>query len=150
MDLFFLLVFIRLNECELSNIMVYRIINIYFLKPPTMINFLVVINAILMASGQILFKKAALFMNSKDHSFFLERYIYNPWLVIAVFVYVLATVLWVYILTKAELSIAYPVIIGLSYVITIFGAYYFFKETVNVYGLLGIFLIIAGLILLNL
>lgn len=111
-----------------------------------MLNFLIIINALLMSLGQILFKYASLFMNSKGTSTLIEKYLYNPWLLFAIFTYGLATLLWVYILTSFKLSVVYPVTIGLSYVLTLAGAYFIFGEPLGFLGGVGIMLILVGII----
>lgn len=107
---------------------------------------LIIGNVILMSLGQILFKNAALFMNSKGSSTLLEKYLYNPWLLGAVFVYGIATLLWVYILMSVKLNVAYPIVIGSSYILTLFGAFYFFGESLSFIGLIGIILILIGIV----
>lgn len=116
----------------------------------TMPYFLIGLNIILMSLGQILFKQAALFMNGKSTATLIEKYIYNPWLFTAVIVYGLATLLWVYILTGVKLNVAYPIMIGLSYALTLLGAYYFFGESVGILGIIGIILIVMGVVCVSL
>lgn len=103
-----------------------------------------------MSLGQILFKHAALFMNTKGASTLIEKYIYNPWLLFAIFTYGLATLLWVYILTSVKLNVAYPVTIGLSYVLTLVGGYFIFGESLGFLGGVGIMLILVGIIFVTL
>jgi len=99
-----------------------------------------------MSLGQILFKQAAVFMNSKVSATIIEKYLYNPWLLSAVIVYGLATLLWVYILMSVRLNIAYPIMIGLSYALTLLGAYYFFSESISTLGIIGTVFIVVGVV----
>jgi multidrug transporter EmrE-like cation transporter len=108
---------------------------------------LIVLNVILMSLGQLLFKKAALFM--KDGGSLFERYAYNKWLWVAVVVYGVATLLWVYILGTVKLNIAYPIMIGSSYFLTLIGAYFFFGETLGVLGVMGILFICIGVVFVS-
>jgi multidrug transporter EmrE-like cation transporter len=110
---------------------------------------LIASNIILMSLGQILFKQAALFMNNKSLATIIEKYIYNPWLWAAVVVYGFATILWVYVLTTVKLNIAYPIMISLSYVLTLLGAYYFFGESIGLLGVVGIILILVGIVFVS-
>ena len=102
-------------------------------------------NVVLMSLGQLLFKKAALFMSNKEMTL-SEKYILNPWLWFAVIIYGFTTILWVYILTNMKLNIAYPIVIGLSYSLTLYGAYFFFGESLGVLGGIGVVLILVGVI----
>lgn len=112
--------------------------------------FLIVSNIILMSLGQILFKQAALFMNGMGEETFIGKYAYNPWLWFAVVVYGIATLLWVYILTSVKLNVAYPIMIGLSYVMTLGGAYYFFGESFEIRKVVGIVFIFFGVAIVSL
>ena len=105
---------------------------------------------ILMSVGQILFKQAALFMNNKNAVDLIEKYLYNPWLISAIIVYGLATLLWVYILTTVKLNSGYPIMIGLSYILTLYGAYIFFAESLSFLDGIGALFIIVGVVMIAL
>lgn len=57
--------------------------------------------------------------------------------------------LWVFVLRKMDLSVAYPMV-SLSYIIVTFLAVYFLHETWNLPKLAGLLLIIFGVLLINL
>ena len=63
-------------------------------------------------------------------------------------IYFLATVYWVYLLSKYEYSYIYP-LTSMVYLISFIFAIFVFKENVNIYRWLGVFLIIAGVISIN-
>ena len=72
----------------------------------------------------------------------------NVHFISGVILYLVATFLWMYSLTKVELSYATP-FLALTYVIMMFGAFYFFNETFTVHKILGSILVIAGLVIIN-
>jgi multidrug transporter EmrE-like cation transporter len=59
--------------------------------------------------------------------------------------YVLSVVLWIIALSRVDVSIAYPML-SLGYVVTAFGAWYLFGETLSVQRLLAIFVILVGVV----
>lgn len=56
--------------------------------------------------------------------------------------------IWIKVLSKVELSYAYPMV-SLGYVITTFYAYFFLNESISIQRVLGIFLIIGGVVLIS-
>ena len=54
-----------------------------------------------------------------------------------------------YIIKKFDLSYIYPIITGITQVLVILAGVFLFKETMNTYAIIGVFLIIAGITLLN-
>lgn len=105
---------------------------------------LLVINVIIMASGQLLFKRSANYINENSDLGFPMTYITNPWFYIAISLFAVSTVIWTQILTKMPLSIAYP-IVSFAYLLTVFGAFFFFQEKITHLGILGVFFIIFGI-----
>ena len=64
-----------------------------------------------------------------------------------IFLYALSFVMWLVILSKVNVSIAYPVTIGLTLVFTLIGARLFLHEALSIRGMLGISMIIVGIFL---
>jgi multidrug transporter EmrE-like cation transporter len=54
-------------------------------------------------------------------------------------------ILWVKVLSKLDLSYAYP-LVSLGYVMIVLFSYFFFHESITAFRLLGICLIIAGVL----
>lgn len=109
-----------------------------------MLILLVLIQCILLASGQALLKNA---LNKVPHvewswSFFASQ-ITNWWFLAAGLTLGAATVLWLYILRKYPLSQAYPMT-SLSYVVNIFIAMIFFGESVPLSHWIGVLLVVVG------
>lgn len=110
--------------------------------------FLLAINMILMTTGQLFFKQAAIFVNGNEKLNLVTRYLFNPWFYAAIFFFATATFTWVQILTKMKISVAYP-ILSISYILTTIGAYYFFGEKLSPLNMGGIFFIMIGVSLIS-
>lgn len=93
--------------------------------------------------GQILFKLAA---GSYQTGQPLWRLIWNPYLISAGFVYVAATVMWVWQLRFVPINQAYPVF-ALAFVVVPLLGWFLLGEKVHLYYVLGVVLIMAGVVL---
>ena len=104
------------------------------------------IYAVAMAGGQILFKLAALKISPGD--IFAKRLIalaYNGYFGVAVVLYAILTVLWVWILSLTPLSRAYP-FVALAFAITPVAGGLLFGEPISVRLVFGICLVLGGLL----
>jgi multidrug transporter EmrE-like cation transporter len=110
--------------------------------------FLITANIALMCAGQLLFKKAAIFLVAHPELSYFNRFLLNLWFYPAVFLFAVATLTWTQILTTMKLSVAYP-ILSISYIITAVAAYYFFGEKISVLNWTGIFIILVGVSLVS-
>jgi len=70
----------------------------------------------------------------------------NPYIIGALFIYGFAVVVWMLVLSRVEVSIAYPMI-SLGYITTALAAYYYFDEPLSVTRIAGIVVIILGVYL---
>lgn len=59
-----------------------------------------------------------------------------------------ATILWLFILSRVPLSVAYPVQ-SIAYVLAVFGAYFVFHEPLSPAKIIGVILIILGVSLIG-
>ncbi len=109
-----------------------------------MVYALLILNIFIMSSGQLLFRQSASFINSHGDLSFLMRYMINPWFYGAILLYVISTFVWTQVLTHIKLSVAYP-IMSLSYVLVVFGAYFFFQEKISPLAFFGILFIVLGI-----
>lgn len=75
---------------------------------------------------------------------FLLQLFLNPWVVSAFFSAFLASLAWMAVMTKLDLSHAYP-FMSLNFVVVLVLSVLLFQEPVNVAKLVGLTLIIAGL-----
>lgn len=108
-----------------------------------MIYILLFINIILLVTGQTLWKIG---LTAIDIKFTVEgiiRIFFNPFIFGGLAIYGAATAIWMYILSKAELSLVYP-LQSLCYVGAAIVAVLIFKESIPPSRWVGIGLIIIG------
>jgi len=82
------------------------------------------------------------FISSKIFSLITEKFV-----VVGVAMYAIATLLWLTILSKAELSFAYPML-AIGYVLIAIFSKLFFNENVTALRFLAVILISVGIFLL--
>ena len=110
---------------------------------------LLLINICFLVGGQTLWKIG---LNNSDFtlSFMgILKFVFSPYIFAGLVIYVIATALWLYILSVSEFSIAYP-LQSLCYIVAAFIAIFVFKENVPVTRWLGLALISAGAFLVSL
>lgn len=98
---------------------------------------------VLISVGQILFKYAAL--NSGKNSGVLTL-VRNPYLLLALIIYAVATLLWVWQLKYVPLSRAYP-LFALAFALVPILGWLLLGERLRAVYLLGVILVVAGVIL---
>lgn len=101
--------------------------------------FLLILNSFLISIGQLLLKKSALITQGVD----VIHKIINLYFISGLFFYGISTLLWIKILEKIEVSIAYPVM-ALSYIIVMLVSYFIFGEQISFFKILGILFILIG------
>lgn len=104
---------------------------------------LLLINILLLVLGQTLWKTGLAGVEMKFDLMSLVKLFLNPYIFGGLVIYGVATVIWLYILSKAELSLVYP-LQSLSYVIAAIIAVLVFKENIPMTRWAGISLIIVG------
>jgi multidrug transporter EmrE-like cation transporter len=72
----------------------------------------------------------------------------NLWVLAGVGIYMLSTVLWLWVLSRVPLSFAYPCI-SVSYIIIIIAGKWVFKERIDSWKIAAIVLILAGVVALG-
>jgi multidrug transporter EmrE-like cation transporter len=77
----------------------------------------------------------------------LTSYLANPYMWFALCLYGISTVLWIYTLSKVDLSYAYPMV-ALGYVLVCALSVLLFKETMPVLRIAGLGVIIVGVIMI--
>ena len=103
---------------------------------------LLVLFAVLLASGQILFKKAAMAVDNAP----LYIGILNVWTFAALALYMAATILWIVILRTTPLSVAYP-FAALGFILVPVAGRFMFDEQIGWTYIVGAALIVSGVIL---
>ncbi|MEC0213245.1 EamA family transporter [Paenibacillus ehimensis] len=96
-------------------------------------------NIFLLVSGQILFKLGL----QKIGEFQILKILMSPFIISGLALYVVATGLWFVVLTKMNLSVAYP-LQSLAYVLGLFAAWIVFGEFITVTKWIGVAAIIFG------
>ncbi len=116
----------------------------------TMVNFLLILlNTLFLVCGQFMWKVG---IQHNETGFRSLRGVIllfaSPYVLVGLVMYGFATVLWLFILSRVELSLAYP-IQSLAYIIAVFGAYWLFNEPLSVAKIVGCLLILAGVIFIG-
>jgi len=108
---------------------------------------LILICVVLASFGQVYMKKGLLesgeikineLLTKKIFSVVFQKNIF-----IGLILYLISMSFWLIVLSRTELSFAYP-LIGLGYVLTAFLAKFYFNENITLIRLFGILLIISG------
>jgi multidrug transporter EmrE-like cation transporter len=79
---------------------------------------------------------------------FMGELIQNPIFVTGCIVYALSTFAWVAILTRLQLSYAYPLVIAFSILLTSLLGIFLFKEQMTFHKVVGIAMVTAGVVFL--
>lgn len=99
------------------------------------------LNIIFLATGQVLWKVGM----SRLGEFNLIKIILNPYIIGGIALYAIATVLWLYIISRENLSSVYP-LQSLTYIIGTIFAIFIFHEEVSLIRWIGVFIIFLGAI----
>jgi drug/metabolite transporter (DMT)-like permease len=108
-----------------------------------------VLTALFMSIGQLLFKFGANGVDGTSIARFLPGVATSPAIIAACVLYAITTVIWVWVLRHAPLSLAYP-FTALSYVITPVLSYFLFDEKLNLQFTLGSLILMLGIIICSL
>jgi drug/metabolite transporter (DMT)-like permease len=103
---------------------------------------LTALSAFIGSIGQLEFKRGA-----DNLQFDIKLLLTNYHLIIAIAVYCVSTVLYVYALNKENLSILYP-IVATSYIWTLMFSKIFLKEPIGLTSWAGVFFILLGVTLI--
>ncbi|BAH06396.1 SMR family transporter [Clostridium kluyveri] len=113
---------------------------------------LILISVFLGAMGQVLVKYGAVNLELNFTIKYLLPSIFNilknmP-VMLGIISYGLSFLIWIKVLSKVELSYAYPMV-SLGYVITMMFSYFVFKENISLIRILGVVFIILGVVLVS-
>lgn len=72
----------------------------------------------------------------------------NPFILLGMTGYVIGMLLWLMVLSRLELSLAYP-LISLSYIVALAAGYFLFDEAVTLSRVLGVAIIMVGVIFIT-
>jgi multidrug transporter EmrE-like cation transporter len=82
----------------------------------------------------------------KSTFFLLLNAFLNPRIIGGLFCYFISMLLWLIVLSKVDLSVAYP-LLGTSYILIVFSAWFILKEPVSLTRWIGTCIISIGVIL---
>ena len=104
-------------------------------------------------ASQLLFKRGMFALAnmsfSLDNMYILIKHVLtNPFLLGGLFFYGISFLLWLFILAKVKLSVAYP-ITSMNFVLVLIASYYFFGEKLSLFQYVGILFIIVGVFALS-
>lgn len=112
---------------------------------------IILISVLLNCSAQLLIRKGMLVAGEMTIGGMFQNIgslIANIWLWIAMVCYGISFLLWMNVLSKVEVSFAYP-FLSIGYVISAVGGYFFFGESLSVVKITGIIVICIGVILIS-
>lgn len=105
--------------------------------------FFAVLTVVCLSVGQILFKQASGEMIWSVAQFY--KNFFNIKLILAMFVYAIATLMWLFVLKNMPLNTAYS-FIGIGFFIVPILSYLFLAEPLRWNIFIGAFLIVAGIV----
>lgn len=110
--------------------------------------FLLLFAASLNGFANISIKRGMMNLNliEKEFSFeMMKKIVMNPWLMVGVAAFVGTLVAYAAVLSKMNLSLAYPLMTSIGFVIVTIVSILFFKETVTINHFFGLLAVIAGI-----
>lgn len=110
-----------------------------------MIYLITILCVFAIAVGQILFKISANILGTSDSIFNLKGLTI---LFVALVIYALTTLLWVWILQKVDLGKIYP-FMALAFIFVPIGSYFFLGENFNFAYWLGLSFVITGIVIIT-
>jgi len=115
---------------------------------------LIILGVLINAGAQLLLKAGMLRIGTFDFS--LSNIIpigiqvmMNPYVLLGLTAYVISVIVWLMVLSRAEVSYAYPML-SIGYIVNAIIAYYWFDENVSLLRMSGIILTIIGVYLITL
>jgi drug/metabolite transporter (DMT)-like permease len=114
-----------------------------------LVNFLLILsNTCILVIGQFLWKYGMMKTTFPLNPLSMIKLLFSPFIFSGLVMYGVATILWLFILSRVPLSIAYPVQ-SIAYVLAVFGAYFVFHEPLSPAKIIGVILIILGVSLIG-
>ena len=112
---------------------------------------LILLSVLINAAAQILLKHGMIQVGHFEYSVssmpaVIERVVLNPTLWLAVTCYVVSLMVWMAVLSRVDVSFAYP-FVSVGYVVTTVAGYMLFNEAVTPGRVAGIALIALGVII---
>jgi len=99
--------------------------------------------------GQVLFKKVAMAVPGNIFGSAIFQLVQSPWFWLALTLYGFSTLLWIHILQRVSLSIAYP-FVALAFVIVPIADWLIYGAQLDGRYFAGAVLLVAGILVINL
>jgi len=114
---------------------------------------LILLGVLLNAAAQLLLKAGMIQIGHFEFSFANAmpiglKVMGNLPIISGLFLYVVSVVVWLLVLSRVQVSFAYPML-SIGYIVNALAAYYLFGEPITSMRMLGIFIIIAGVYLVS-
>lgn len=77
----------------------------------------------------------------------LARFLSDPIILSAYAAALVASFAWLYVVARLPLTVAFPVYIGVTFAMVLFGGWYFLAETMNTIKVVAVLLIMCGIAL---
>ena len=97
------------------------------------------------SAGIMLFKIA---LNSRNEDSQLINIIFTFKFILGFAFYGISFLLWIYILSRYKVNIAYPISVSLFFIITALGSYFILNEPFGIYKIIGFTLCLVGILLI--
>jgi len=76
------------------------------------------------------------------------RVLLNPFIIAGIIGFALSMLVWLYVLSRLELSVAYP-FVALNYVLILFASHFLLKETITPLKIMGVAVVVIGVYLVS-
>lgn len=112
---------------------------------------LILVSVLLNCAAQLCIRKGMLEVSEVGINRILTSLcdmIANVWLWLAMFCYAVSILFWMAVLSKVEVSFAYP-FLSIGYVVAALAGYHFFGEALSITRIMGIVVICVGVYLIS-
>jgi len=93
-------------------------------------------------------KKGEILISAEEILPILVSILTRPFVLLGLFFYAVSTIFWLIVLSRVELSYAYPML-SLGYVLVVFFSWILWREQISSLRILSLLLICGGVILLS-
>jgi len=112
---------------------------------------LILVSVLLNCAAQLSIRKGMLLIGEVGMNGFIQNLgsmLMNAWLWIAMLCYAVSILMWMVVLSKVEVSFAYP-FLSIGYVVAAVVGYYFLGESLSLIRIMGILVICIGVYLIS-
>ena len=112
---------------------------------------LIILTSILTATGNLLLRKGVsrielLFGTSEQTLRSVRQLVFTPTFMLGVVSYLIATALWVYVLSRQPIGLSYPIFVACAFLFVTLGATLLLGESLTTNKLIGMGLMLAGIV----